>query len=275
MKTRIAALLSAAFMSLLASPVLAEPENLEADAPKLTYTGSDFTGLWFNTAESGWGVNFIQQGPTIFATLFIYGTDNRPVWLVAPGMVLSGGVFSGSLLLTSGPSYTGAFNPSQVGNVPVGTMTLRPTASNAAQLVYTVNGATYTKNIVPQTWTVNNLSGTYIGAMYGATANCNAPIPQAAASLLAFSINHNTTSNAVTMSIANTTGNRCTITGTVTQYGKQSLISGTQSCDGGAAEAVAIAQLEAGIFGLAGFYLRASVGACSATATTIGAARVS
>lgn len=110
--------------------------------------------------------------------------------------------------------------------------------------------------------------------MYGATASCNAPIPQAAASQLAFTINHNTSTNAVTMTIASTAGNRCTITGTVTQTGKLSLISGTQSCDGGPAEPVGIGNLEAGYFGLAGLYLRLSSTGCTATATTIGAARV-
>jgi len=43
----------------------------------------DYTDLWYIPTESGWGLNVIQQGNVMFATLFVYGTDNTPRWYVA------------------------------------------------------------------------------------------------------------------------------------------------------------------------------------------------
>ena len=33
--------------------------------------------------EGGWGVNFVQSDQFIFATFFIYGPDNQPIWYTA------------------------------------------------------------------------------------------------------------------------------------------------------------------------------------------------
>src|SRR5450631_3536016 len=81
-----------------------------------TTSGDDYTDQWWaGQQESGWGVNFIQQGSTIFATLFVYGTDNTPRWYVATMLRQSAGAYSGLLSSTTGP-YFGAssFNPSSV-----------------------------------------------------------------------------------------------------------------------------------------------------------------
>ena len=45
--------------------------------------GTDFSDLWFNPAESGWGVNLNHQMDVIFATLFVYGPDGKAKWYVA------------------------------------------------------------------------------------------------------------------------------------------------------------------------------------------------
>ena len=39
---------------------------------------ANYTALWWNAAESGWGVNVNHQGNTLFATLFTYDTDGTP-----------------------------------------------------------------------------------------------------------------------------------------------------------------------------------------------------
>jgi hypothetical protein len=46
----------------------------------------DASDLWWNSAESGWGVNIVQQSNILFATFFLYGPDARARWYVAPGM---------------------------------------------------------------------------------------------------------------------------------------------------------------------------------------------
>ena len=71
----------------------------------------DASDLWFNPAEQGWGVNIAQQWDTVFLTLYVYGSDNKPVWYVASSMVgaRTGGVgdvrFVGDLFSTTGPAF--------------------------------------------------------------------------------------------------------------------------------------------------------------------------
>ena len=43
----------------------------------------DFTDIWWNAAESGWGINVAQRSNIIFATLFVYGPDNTARWYSA------------------------------------------------------------------------------------------------------------------------------------------------------------------------------------------------
>lgn len=44
--------------------------------------GASATDIWWNPSESGWGVNFAQNGNFIFATFFIYGPpNNAPTWV--------------------------------------------------------------------------------------------------------------------------------------------------------------------------------------------------
>jgi hypothetical protein len=46
----------------------------------LTYNASD---IWWVPEESGWGLNLIHQGNTLFGTLFVYGSDGTPRWYSA------------------------------------------------------------------------------------------------------------------------------------------------------------------------------------------------
>ena len=45
----------------------------------------DFTDIWWTEGgvESGWGVNFAQTEDFIFATFFVFGPNNAPVWYTA------------------------------------------------------------------------------------------------------------------------------------------------------------------------------------------------
>jgi cyclophilin family peptidyl-prolyl cis-trans isomerase len=43
----------------------------------------DYTDLWWNPNESGWGVTLTQQFGIIFAAWFVYDTSGKPVWYVA------------------------------------------------------------------------------------------------------------------------------------------------------------------------------------------------
>jgi len=113
----------------------------------------NYQDLWWiaGGAESGWGVNLIQQGDNIFATWFTYDTDGTPMWLSVTAAKSAAGVYSGPLIRTAGPSFSAVpFNPALVTRSTVGTATFTFSNGNAAMFAYSVNGVMQTKQIVRQ-----------------------------------------------------------------------------------------------------------------------------
>jgi len=110
----------------------------------------NYTDLWWNPAESGWGININHQDSTLFATIFTYDASGAPMWLVmSNGTRLGAGSYQGTLFRTTGSAFnavpfTGA-SPAAVGN-------LRLDFADASHgtLTYTVNGTTVTKSITRQ-----------------------------------------------------------------------------------------------------------------------------
>ena len=110
----------------------------------------NYTAMWWNSAESGWGLNVSHQDSTIFATLFTYGTDDMPMWLVAPNLAAQpDGSFTEALYRVSGP----AFNATPWTTVTVnqvGSMTLRFATDHTGTLTYTDGLTMVSKNIEKQ-----------------------------------------------------------------------------------------------------------------------------
>jgi hypothetical protein len=104
----------------------------------------DFTGLWWNPQESGWGMS-IFQGPTndLFAVWFVYDASGAPTWYtLQPGAWSWGQRFSGPIYRTTGPYFVRPFDPSQVKYEQVGNGTLTFTDSAHAYFHYTIGGQT-------------------------------------------------------------------------------------------------------------------------------------
>ena len=110
-------------------------------------TATNYQDLWWNPAESGWGVNVTHQGNILFATLFTYDAAGQGKWFVlSNGTKTGAGAYSGKLYVTAGP----AFNASPwvaATSTAVGTMSFNFTSGNAGTLTYTVNGVPVTKAI--------------------------------------------------------------------------------------------------------------------------------
>src|ERR1700730_7131598 len=74
-------------------------------------TTSEITDMWWNPAESGWGVNIILQNSVVFATFFVYDANRNPVWYTAPRYGQSSAfVWSGALYATNGPCRRALFH---------------------------------------------------------------------------------------------------------------------------------------------------------------------
>ena len=101
---------------------------------------ANFQDIWWAApagVESGWGINFTQQGNTIFATWFTYGVDGTPLWLSVTAEGTGLNFFSGTLYSTSGPSFNAVpFRPADVTASPVGTATIRFTDGDSGIFSY-------------------------------------------------------------------------------------------------------------------------------------------
>ena len=104
----------------------------------------DFTDLWFDPMQPGWGVFLDQQGPTVFATLFTHDPAGHPTWLfMSNGARQPDGAFSGDLHRTRGPLAEALKNVSAVGS-----LRFEPAPDgNRATLVYYVDGGLHTRTV--------------------------------------------------------------------------------------------------------------------------------
>jgi hypothetical protein len=112
----------------------------------------DYTDLWWNPAESGWGLNFAQHpSGQAFATWFVYGADGLPLWYVVPGgKWLDGTTFQGDVYATTGPDI-GAFDPARVTRTRVGNATFFFGLGGMAAVI-TVDGNTTNHRLVRQSF---------------------------------------------------------------------------------------------------------------------------
>lgn len=84
---------------------------------------ANFSDLWWNPQQSGWGLNVIQHASgNLFVTWFAYRGDGQPGWYVVPGgSWTQGSVFQGGLYWATGPVVGNAFDAAKVKLVYAGT----------------------------------------------------------------------------------------------------------------------------------------------------------
>jgi hypothetical protein len=105
------------------------------------------TGLWWNPAESGWGLHITQRRSTFFAVLFHYDANRIAKWFVAPSCVpnvpcadcVDGIVCHGTVYETNGPAFFhAAFNPAAVVRREAGLMELQFTDRDNATATFVI-----------------------------------------------------------------------------------------------------------------------------------------
>lgn len=110
----------------------------------------DYTDLWWNSTESGWGVAVSHQFGVMFLAWYVYDATGKPVWYVASNCALSGSLCLGTLYRTTGPALGPTFDPSRVQVFTAGTVNVIFTDANTGLLTYTVDGVTASKPIKRQ-----------------------------------------------------------------------------------------------------------------------------
>lgn len=206
---------------------------------------TDVTDIWWNPDESGWGINFVQTGSFVFATLFVYASDGKPVWIAGQ---LRGAEepetirFTGPLSYSTGPFFGGSFDPALVTRREAGTMTLVLDTVSTGQLSYTLDGVTVTKRISRQPLTHDDYAGEYRASFTyttGACTDASKNVTRTVTGAMSIRTQADVTTATIPMSDAST----CTIHGSYAQAGRTGSISGTYACTGGASGAAQMFQM--------------------------------
>ena len=244
---------------LLAALLLA----LGLGAATLPAHAADYTDIWFNPAESGWGVNLIQAEDVLFATFFVYDTARQPIWYVALLTNDGTGVFSGDVLLTSGP-YLGAPWDGTAGYQTVGSATFRPTAADTAVLSYNIGAVPVAKNIVRQTLKTIVLGGNYIGGVAADQFNCTNPLANTSARKGADIAMSQTAAGDGQIDFSFAGGLACTISGALVQRGQLYSMTGARYvCNTGLDTHVNVTELHATAQGIEGRWAGSVAGGCT------------
>lgn len=215
-----------------------------------TSSTTDQSDLWWNPNESGWGMQLVQRGNVIFATMFVYDTTRTPIWYSATLNTSGNLVWSGDLYLTSGPWFgTVPFDPATVGLRKVGSLTWRPTSVSFGALAYSVDGVFVNKNLTRQLLVYDDFNGAYRGGTHEDLSGCFNPASIG-------SIEQNTTLNitqsgaAVTVSGAFGTGGFCIYNGALSQAGQMGQVDGSYSCNSGDSGSFTISEMQVTISGV-------------------------
>jgi hypothetical protein len=116
----------------------------------VTPSAIDYTDLWWNASESGWGLAIAQQYGVMFLAWFVYDSAGKPTWYVASDCAVSATGCSGALYRTKGPPLGPTFDATSVQVFAVGTASLTFTGSGTGTLNYTVDGVSGSKTISRQ-----------------------------------------------------------------------------------------------------------------------------
>jgi len=198
-----------------------------------TSANIDLSDIWWNPYESGWGMQLVNTGTFVFATIYVYGPDGNPAWYGGGMNRAPDGSYTGKLYASTGPWFGGPFNPAGVNVREVGTLTFVPSGSDTAQLSYSVDGVQVTKSVQRQPLTLDDYSGMYVTSFVGTLSGCAnswydgltagaglIEIEQSGASMSALWL------NGLDYDV-------CSYSGTYSQLGRMGRFDATYSCDSG------------------------------------------
>jgi hypothetical protein len=111
---------------------------------------ANFSDIWWNPLESGWGVTFTQHSSTnqVFAVWYTYDPraadpssagNFKPLWLVMPGgQWTSPTHIRGNVFVTVGTPFAQNWNPNSVLVNQVGTFDFEFTSTSTGSFVYAI-----------------------------------------------------------------------------------------------------------------------------------------
>jgi para-nitrobenzyl esterase len=143
-----------------------------------TAPATDYSDLWWNPAESGWGVALAQQFDIIFVTWYAYDGNGNPVWYVASNCKVAGSACTGDLYkVTGGSPPTSAWNGANKLVTKVGNISFSFTDDGNGGMSYTIDGVSGSRVITRQLFGAYSAPGvarsTRFGSVTGTTDSTN------------------------------------------------------------------------------------------------------
>ncbi len=238
-------------------------------APRAASIPSDYTDTWWNPAESGWGVQLIQQVDRIFATIYVYDLQSNPDWYAATLTLNASGTWKGDLYATHGPWFGGPFNPTAVTTRQVGDLSVTFSGTNHGALTYSIDGVPVSRSIERMTMRTADLSGGYLFWM-NATMSACAGEPAASGALAAIAqFTHTGGSVTAQVQIVAADGTlTCDFAGNFVQTGRLARSDGTFSCPTGGYGTYSMTDLETAPDHMCGeFVMRNGANGCTLSST--------
>jgi len=224
-----------------------------------TSFSTDQSDLYYIPAESGWGVQLVQRGSVIFATLFVFGPGGATTWYVSTMNFVSGSTWSGDLYTGTGPYFgTVPFNPSNVMARKAGTMTWVPQTLGTGTLSYVADGVAVSKNVVRQTLVLDDYSGTYLGAFHFTTTGCMDPNNNASGEIPLFTITITQAGQSISFAISFLGVAGITISGTLSQTGQFGTVAGTYTDTSGDSGTASVSALNVQTNAITGMFSQSS-----------------
>jgi hypothetical protein len=189
------------------------------------------------TNESGWAIELVQQADVTFATIYTYDANMNPIFysatLFVGGTGASGNViWTGDLIVSTGPWFGGAFDESKVVRRKVGVMNYVPQGTTGGAVSFTVDGVVVTKQISRVTLRQDDYGGIYQGTYKIVASGCTNPSDNGTFFINAvFTVTQGT--NALTVVTSEPDGNSCTFPGDYVQFGQFGDSLGSFTCTNG------------------------------------------
>jgi hypothetical protein len=188
---------------------------------------TDYTDIWWNPTQSGWGVNFVQTDDFIFATTFIYDVELTPTWITANLYRASNGNYIGDVIVSTGPYFgSPAFDNQLVTRQVAGAATFRPTGPATGNFSYRVFDTFISKDIVRQNLVASALQGLYVGALRVDVSGCQSAEKNGLTFHYAEVYIDEFIPGQIRIAVPIVDGPVCTFTGVATQTGKINQMTG-------------------------------------------------
>lgn len=130
--------------------VFGEPTDC-ASAGNAASDSLNYTDVWSNVAESGWGVHLTHQKDVIFGVWYTFNSAGRNQWITAITRAPAGGTtYTGPLFRpSSGVPFNQINNAAAASSIPeVGSVSFSFTDATNMRMNYTLDGITQSKALV-------------------------------------------------------------------------------------------------------------------------------